>query len=137
MVIQRIQSLYLFIAAVVMIVFTVVIPIGQIGEAPVMLYQLTGALIVSCLAILLSLIDIFLFKNLKLQIRVCKLAMWMVAATEAVIAVCFYAAPEIEYGMPRLIWTVAFPVAAFIFLMLAHKGMKRDKKILTDYDRFR
>lgn len=137
MVIQRIQSLYLLIAAALMIVFTAVIPVGQLDGTPIMAYNLTGLLVVSSLAGILTLIDIFLFKNLKLQIRMCSISMFMVAATEAVIAVCFYAMPEIEYGMPQLIWTVAFPVASFIFLMLARAGMKRDNKILTDYDRFR
>jgi len=44
--------------------------------------------------------------------------------------------PEIEYSMPRIIWPVAVPVATFILLMLAHTGMRRDKRILSDSEHF-
>lgn len=137
MVIQRIQSLYLLIAAVLMVLFTTIIPVGHIDAAPIMAYNLTGLLIVSALAAVVILIDIFLFGNLKNQMRACRISMLLVAAAEAVLAVCYYAMPEIQLVMPAVIWPVAFPVAAFIFLMLANAGMKRDHKILTDYDRFR
>lgn len=137
MVIQRIQSLYLFIAAVLILLFTVVIPVGHIADEPVMAYNITGVVILAAVSFLLIFTDIFLFGNLKLQIRVCSISMFLVAATLAALAVCFYAMPEIEYTMPRLIWPVAVPVAAFIFLMLARAGMKRDKKTLSDYEHFR
>jgi len=137
MVIQRVQTLYLLISAVLMILFITVIPVGHIGSEPIMSYKITPVLIVSILAAILILIDIFLFKNLKNQMRVCRISMLLVAATEAVIAVCYYAMPEFEPVMPALIWPVAFPVCSFIFLMLALSGMKRDHKVLTDYDHFR
>ncbi len=136
MVIQRIQSLYLLLAAVMMTVFTFFIPVGHIGQLPLMAYQLTGVLITASVAILIALIDIFLYKNLKFQIKMCTVAMFLTAATEAILAVCFYAMPEIEYSMPRIIWPVAVPVATFILLMLAHTGMRRDKRILSDSEHF-
>lgn len=137
MVIQRIQSLYLLIAALLMALFVTIVPIGHLGDNPIMGYNLIGVLISGALSALLIFIDIFLFKNLKQQMQVCSVSMFLVAATMAVVAVCFYAMPEIEYPMPGLIWTVAVPVASFIFLMLARAGMKRDNKILRDYDHFR
>ncbi len=137
MVIQRIQTLYLLISAVLMILFTMVIPVGHIGTEPLMPYNITAVLIVSILSTILILIDISLFKNLRNQMRVCRISMLLVAATEVVIAVCYYAMPELEPAMPALIWPVAVPVCALIFLMLALSGMKRDHKVLTDYDHFR
>jgi len=34
-------------------------------------------------------------------------------------------------------WYLALPVLSIIFLMLAHKAMSRDKKMLRDSDRLR
>lgn len=149
MVIQRIQSVYLLIAVILMVVFlffpamsfvlgdkTIVygaLETGRAGFTHVNPLMLTLIILITFLA----LIDIFLYKNLQRQMTVCfvdiiiGLAMLIAIGVQALVvgsrdgwSVCWQ-------------WYVLLPVLAIIFLMLAHKAMSRDKKKLLDADRLR
>ena len=128
MVIQRIQSIYLLIAVILMVVFaffpaltfeladkTVLygaLESGRAGSLHINPLLITLIILIS----LLALIDIFLFKNLQRQMTVCFV--------------------DIIIGL-NWQWYVLLPVLSIIFLMLAHKSMSNDKKKLRDADRLR
>ncbi|MDE6654388.1 MAG: DUF4293 domain-containing protein, partial [Muribaculaceae bacterium] len=75
MVIQRIQSLFLLIAGVLMAVVCFAVPVAHMEDAEgaittVHVYDMLPVMILDLLTAVLLLISIFLFKNLKFQIKV-------------------------------------------------------------------
>ena len=121
MVLQRIQSVYLLSAVILMVVFAFFPALTfQLGERDFVYGALEAGkvgvthidplmLMLVTLISLLAFIDIFLFKNLQRQMTVCFV--------------------DIIIGLAMLI--------AIGILMLAHKAMANDKKKLRDADRLR
>ncbi len=150
MVIQRIQSVYLLIAAILMAVFAFfpalaftfgdrdfvygALEAGRVGFTHIDPLMLTLIIIIT----LFALIDIFLFKNLQRQMTFCfvtviiGLAMLVAIAIEAFV---IKGRIGINNVMPQ--WPLVLPILSLLFLMLAHKAMSRDKKALRDADRLR
>ena len=136
MVIQRIQTLYLLIAAIIMGLYCTLVPIGTVGETAVHVPDVVPVLVVTLVTIAVTVIDIFLFKNLKTQIAVCGVAQLLIVATLGTFSVIYFKWLD-SFTYSELLISVAAPVASYIFLMLARAGMKRDYKTLRDYDHFR
>ena len=150
MVIQRIQSVYLLIAVILMVVFAFfpalafnfgdkefvygALEAGKIGHTHIDPLMLTLIILIS----LFAFIDIFLFKNLQRQMTFCFttiiLAIAMLVAI-VVVACVIKSRVGINHVIPQ--WSIVFPVLSIVFLMLAHKAMSRDKKALRDSDRLR
>ncbi|MCH5216697.1 MAG: DUF4293 domain-containing protein [Muribaculaceae bacterium] len=159
MVIQRIQSLWLFIAAVLLGIFSFTTyvdfstPFGNFALS-VMSIDKTELIEVSesvpntvyswmyfALDILISLfifIVIFLYKNIKRQ---CKYAYMSLLLT-----ICFTASIGIYSYMVLNYWqmldyritaAIVLPICSIIFIILAIKGIKRDIRTLYSYDRIR
>ena len=149
MVIQRIQSVYLLIAVVLM-VLTAFFPVltfelggrefvygaletGKVGATHIDPLMLMLVVLIS----LLALIDIFLYKNLQRQMTVCFVD--IIIGLAMLVAICIQA--FVVGGMDSVVvtwqWFIALPVLAIIFLMLAHKAMANDKKKLREADRLR
>lgn len=125
MVIQRIQSVYLLIAAILMGVFAF-FPLGVV--------ILTLIILISFLAI----VDIFLYKNLQRQMTVCFVDIIIGLAMLVSIAIqAFKVRTEEEAALALNWWYVLLPVLSVVFLMMAHKAMANDKKKLRDSDRLR
>ena len=149
MVIQRIQSVYLLIAVILMIVFaffpalsfdladkTVLygaIETGRAGNMHINPLLITLIILISFLAI----IDIFLYKNLQRQMTVCFVD--IIIGIAMLIAICIQAfvVGNREGWTVSWQWYLILPILSIIFLMLAHKAMSRDKKTLRDADRLR
>lgn len=150
MVIQRIQSVYLLIAVILMAIFAFfpaltftfgdkdfvygALEAGKVGVTHIDPLMLTLTILIAVFA----LIDIFLFKNLQRQMTFCFttiiIGLAMLIAI-AVVAFIIQGRVGINNMMPH--WALLFPVFSIIFLMLAHKAMSRDKKALRDSDRLR
>ena len=149
MVLQRIQSVYLLIAVILMVVFaffpalsfnlgdkTVLygaLESGRAGNMHINALLFTLTLLITFLAI----IDIFLFKNLQRQMTVCFVN--IIIALAMIIAICiqaFVVGNREGWTVSRQ-WYALLPVFAIIFMMLAHKAMSRYKKKLLDADRLR
>jgi hypothetical protein len=149
MVIQRIQTVYLLIAVILMVVFaffpaltfelgdkTVLYGALESGRAGVMHINpllLTLVILIS----LLALIDVFLYKNLQRQMTVCFVD--IIIGIAMLIAICiqaFYVGNR-DGWIVSWQWYLILPVLSIIFLMMAHKSMSRDKKKLLDADRLR
>lgn len=156
MVIQRWQSVLLFIAAAVMACFTF-IPFGII-TTPDVTYNLTGLgfypqgeftdgfkpevihtwyfFILSLTTIVLLLVDIFLYKNLRLQQRVCMICILFIIADGCVGGLLGFCAIE---NLQSLWWktTAICPFIALIGTILAYYRMTQDYSLLKAADRLR
>lgn len=149
MVIQRIQSVYLLIAIILMVVFAFfpaltfelggrqfvygALEAGKVGVTHIDPLMLTLIILIS----LIALMDIFLYKNLQRQMTVCFVDILIGIAM--IVAICVVAVVESRREgiviTPQ--WYLILPVLSIIFLMLAHKSMSNDKKKLRDADRLR
>ena len=149
MVIQRIQSVYLLIAVILMIVFAFfpaltfelggrefvygALETGKVGVTHIDPLMLMLVVLIS----LLAFIDIFLFKNLQRQMTVCFVDIIIGLAMLVAICIQAFVVNGKEGVTLQWQWYLALPVLSIIFLMLAHKAMSRDKKMLRDADRLR
>lgn len=141
MVIQRIQTLFLLLAVVFMTVFcmTPIATLDAAGSAescsPVFVKDAPVFMILNILIAVLLFIGIFLFKDLKRQMTVTLASMVLICASIVTFGFILYA------GMPgaHIIWTggILLLVAALIAALMAYRGMKKDKKLLSSYDRLR
>lgn len=139
MVIQRLQTVFLLLAAIVMGVMCFCVPIASSpveGVAPLYVTDELPLLILVAVSAVLLVVDIFLFKNLKLQMKVTKLIMFFVVAIMALGAfVLFYRLPEPFEAL--WIGATAMMVVAFVLTILAYRRMDADRKLLSSYDRLR
>ena len=149
MVIQRIQSVYLLIAVILMVVFAFLpaltfqlgerefvygaLQAGKVGVTHIDPLMLMLVILISFLALL----DIFLFKNLQRQMTVCFVDIIIGLAMLVAIGVQAFVVGNREGWTVAWQWYVLLPVLSIIFLMLAHKAMSRDKKKLRDAYRLR
>ncbi len=149
MVIQRIQSVYLLIAVILMVVFAFVpaltfeladktvlygaLETGRAGNLHINPLLITLIILIS----LLAFIDIFLYKNLQRQMTVCFVDIIIGLAMLMAIGIQAFVVGNREGWTVSWQWYVLLPVLSIIFLMMAHKAMSRDKKKLLDADRLR
>ncbi|MBP3638544.1 MAG: DUF4293 family protein [Muribaculaceae bacterium] len=139
--IQRIQTLFLLAAVVLMCIFCLT-PYAQrtaIDAAnswsPVFVKDTPVLLAVNaCIGILL-LLNIFTYKNLRLQMRLTLVSMLLLAGS--IVASAFV----VTVGMPdaHLLWTggVLLLVVALVMALCAYRGMARDKRKLDSLNRLR
>ena len=149
MVIQRIQSIYLLIAVILMAVFAFfpaltfelggrefvygALETGKVGVTHIDPLMLTLVILIS----LLALIDIFMFKNLQRQMSVCFVDIIIGLAMLVAIGIQAFYVGGREGVTLTWSWYLVLPILSVIFLMMAHKAMSRDKKLLRDSDRLR
>ena len=149
MVIQRIQSVYLLIAVILMVVFAFfpaltfelggrqfvygALEAGKVGVTHIDPLMLMLVVLIS----LLALIDIFLFKNLQRQMTVCFVDIIIGLAMLVAIGIQAFSVNGKDGVTLTWQWYLLLPILSIVFLMLAHKAMSRDKKMLRDSDRLR
>lgn len=152
--IQRIQSVYLFLAGIAMgILFLRNISMAKIsglpGEGQIAMNYLDDSilnirdhnlLMVLCaIAVILSLGSIFLFRNRKLQLNLNKISM---VVTFFVLAFALYLGySDISHYLSSLQVTplpgLFLPVIALILLALANKNIRKDDRLVKSMDRLR
>lgn len=129
--IQRIQTVYLFLIFCLMMVMLFVPATDNISY-----YWLFFGF--SGLIALLTASTIFLFKNRKLQIKSCKLILLLLVlyyvGIFAFVVKFPIQVPITELGFR---FTVCFPLIAIILDLLAISGIKRDEKLVRSADRLR
>ncbi|WP_461487499.1 DUF4293 domain-containing protein [Pedobacter sp.] len=147
--IQRIQSIWLLLAAFAILCMLLVPTVGlDTAKGYYTLYgsglKMEGAttqtnniaLLVSVvLAALISLVNVFNFRNRKLQIRIVSLNILLILAlsfwlSQLVKSVEGLKALDIEPGL-------FLPLAAIIFSLLAIRAIKNDEKLIRSADRLR
>lgn len=136
MVIQRIQTVFLLIAAVCATVF-LFIPYGYSAGAEgvtvgLKATQAYSLLVPTVLDILLSLVAIFMFKNMKQQKKVATLAALVSVAVVAVVAYLLFCVAGTVIGGAGLLM-----VAAFICQVMACRSISADIKLLRSIDTLR
>ncbi|MBQ9668781.1 MAG: DUF4293 domain-containing protein [Prevotella sp.] len=119
--IQRIQTVYLFIAFVVLLVCALC------DQTFMFLCGWTAALSV------LTLADVFLYKNRTRQALFCLVLI--------VLAVIYYIALAVYNhsmnGTLQLTWPMVLPAVAIVFMFMARKRIIKDEKLVRSLDRIR
>ncbi|MFI3240000.1 MAG: DUF4293 domain-containing protein [Bacteroidales bacterium] len=166
MILQRLQSVFLFLAMVLMVIFSfqpfmqfatgegeyVVSALGakMLGVATTDSEALNESLaamdyswVIFGLSILVSiftLITIFSFKNLKKQKGLCMITVMLIVALVASIVLTVNGLMVgLNVDMSMIKWGVpaTFPVLAIILILIARGYIAKDQKILSSYDRIR
>lgn len=153
--IQRIQTLYLFIVSALVAV-TVLVPMASFaaGADAFELYayglkdaageRVVGTLYMAILldaACLLPLVTIFLYNRRMLQVRLCAVEAVLLLGAEAMMLAYFFLWDRcfagFEFNAGSLNFTVALPVAGLLFCWLAVRGIMRDELMVRSLDRIR
>lgn len=139
MVIQRIQSVYLLLVAILMAVYSFMnVVLVQSSVNPMEKLSLfdasTVSFMLSLLVAVLSAVTIFKYKKLNLQITLCSCNIVLILGqlTVLVLEVIAKNYISIEFFISN-----TMPVISIILLALSIAGIRRDKKILGSYDRIR
>ena len=141
MVIQRIQTVYLLLAAIVTAVFAFVPVINVLNPDGVVeisfnsLHFGAWTMVLEMLIVILAIIAIFKYRDLKVQIRLTNVLMLLIVTLIIVIAIMMWVLHDklIMQFTPYIV----MPFVALILVWLAKKGIKHDKKLLADSERIR
>ena len=135
--IQRIQTVYLLLAAIVSggLVFTVSLWSGVDGNQ-VMVVDELNYFIAFMVSAALSLIAIFLFKNRKLQTVISRLNILL---NLILLGVFVYRSLTMSGGtaVPEKGIGMFLPIISIVFLVLANRAIRRDEQLVKSADRFR
>ena len=141
MVIQRIQTVYLLLAAIIMGVFAFVpvikflSPDGSFINAYDSMQCGVWMIALEVLIAVLALITIFKYSDLKGQIRLTNILMLLLLALVIAILVVLWRLHDGANVSLTLFYIM--PFVALILFWLAKKGIKHDKKLLADSERIR
>jgi hypothetical protein len=147
--IQRVQTLYLLFAAVLLIV-TDFLPLATLQLATGKVIEISAAAnssdnfaslaIATCLTTsvgaLLSLVAIFLYKARKKQIRLCYLGLLPILLFYGFSVGCYVGLPQNQYTLVG-VEGIILPFISFILILLAIRGIKADEKLVRSLDRIR
>lgn len=150
--IQRIQSVFLLLTAVLMGV-TVFSPLMELDGGNKLLYTFFsfgigqlfnaqypawGVLFFAALGVLLPLINIFLYKKRKVQMRIGTLTSLCILFFYITLYVYFnsYTA-KYELSFNGIQYGIILPVIAIIFNIMAILRIKKDEKLVKSLDRIR
>ncbi|MBS1513000.1 MAG: DUF4293 domain-containing protein [Bacteroidetes bacterium] len=135
--IQRIQSVWLLLAAVC-IALTFKLPFYSGTNAKgTASYELKATesfplLAVTIIAVILSVIIIFLFKQRAVQLRLCVLAIVL----EALLLFLYYRETTSYSVGTYSLWSILHGIAVFLFF-LAARAINKDEKLMRESDRLR
>lgn len=139
MVIQRWQSLLLLIATV-LIVLVNFMPVaqmlpGQGAPTPMFTTDAPILLVIDIVVGVLLFLNIFMFKNLRLQMRVTLLSILLMCVLTVTGAFIIYRNSPVA----QVEWTgaVLLLLVALIFALAAYRFMRRDHNLLRSVDRLR
>lgn len=130
--IQRIQTIYLFLASIFAIIF-IFSPYAFSGVYTLNTSDNVGVSVLSGLIAAVSLISIFLFRNRPLQMNICKLNIVLVLG---LVALAIYSAYLTE-GNDTPAYGAVFPALALLGLFLAFRGVKADHNLVRSVNRLR
>lgn len=130
--IQRVQSIYLLVAAIISLASYFIFPKLDLFfiNMSLMDYFIIPYLF---FCFFISTLNIFLFINRKLQININK---FQLLIHLFVLIVFFYFFYQEKMLNPDLIWTLT-PISSIVFLSLANKGIKKDENLIRSVDRLR
>jgi hypothetical protein len=137
---QRIQSVYLFLASLVgSSLFALPFasgptkPDGILSDGYLSINDNIGLIILTVLVVILSLASIFLYNNRVLQMNLGKLNILVTIGLFAFAAYLFYTIQTIA----TLGGGLFIPILIVIFVTLANKNINKDEKLVRDSNRLR
>lgn len=138
---QRIQSIYLLIAALFYGVASFMIPEWDFGRVNLLLnYDESMIAYLYLIFAIFAIIIIFLFNNRKLQMKLVGLNIFLNLALLGFFVYWFLNLPG-ENGFAELFSKkgigILFPIISIVFLRLAHKAIKKDEDLVKSVNRFR
>jgi hypothetical protein len=140
--IQRIQSIWLFLAAAcAFIAYTLSLYVGKLADNTERVFLIGGSLLLVVMLIgtgLLALVTIFLYKNRKLQFRLCILGVILsigIIALEYFFVESFKKENLIVSGTYQL--GALLPIVMVVLFIFASRGIYRDERLVKSVDRLR
>lgn len=151
--IQRIQTLYL-LAIVALMAAALFTPLAYfvagVEEYKLFAYSLKGEQsefstiymgLILTLATIVPLVNIFLFKNRQLQIRLCAIELVLLIGSLAFIAIYYYLSnrmfAELAFHTQGFRIAIVFPLVAIILDYLAMRAIFHDEMLVRSLDRIR
>jgi hypothetical protein len=158
--IQRIQSIFLLIVAVSMLLLNFfpiwviepeegqvyslfsayfLVPVtGELGSAKSMsFFPYVFVSLLAALSVIISIVEIFKYKNRLTQIKLGALNALLIAAS-LVLTVYFIIELQEEFGIyGQYKFGSSLPVVALVFNLLANRFIRRDEKLVRSVDRLR
>lgn len=136
--IQRIQTVYLFLAALTAVLF-IVLPFGEVktptGNETWHIYQVLPIMIAAIITAVFCLVSIFLFGNRKNQLKLVGLD---IVLSIVLIALFIYGLTQ-HIGIQNYIFGFGaiFPLFTLLFTFLARGAIQKDEKLVRSMDRLR
>ena len=155
--IQRAQSVYLFLVVILMS-FMLMGPIAELAlkdgqevifhsyaikkyltnEHSKLIMRTLPVIILICLAGLTSFVNIFLFNHRILQMRFCILnILFMISILILIFYYYFRVKSNLLIDSHELKLPVVFPVIGIVLTLLAYRGIQDDEMMVRSYDRLR
>jgi len=130
--IQRIQSIYLLVAAIAMTLISFKVPVYTLNETLFMAQDDTKMFILTIVGAIFSLLGLFMFKNRKFQMKLIRLTVLI----QMIIGVrLFMLLNKFEVVLNNtLLFLMAFSLIA---LIMAYRGVKKDDDLVRSVDRIR
>tara|TARA_B100000795_G_C22802091_1_gene442507 strand:+ start:938 stop:1339 length:402 start_codon:yes stop_codon:yes gene_type:complete len=132
--IQRIQSIYLLLVTIAMALVSFKVPVWTLNEKLTFAQDDTKMFILTIAASLFSVAAIFIFNNRKLQMKFIRMAI-MVIAVIAVRLGLLFGSNEFDFTLNYN--SVALLSFAFLALVMAYRGVKKDDDLVRSADRIR
>lgn len=151
--IQRIQSVYLLLAAILMAA-TVCTPLavligtpdsfylfksmGILEDATTLAYPTWAVAAFSAASALLSFVAIFLFKKRKVQIKMCYASVAAIILFYAVFAFYLYSGQSVlNAAFSKVEYGLALPAISLVLTVLALSKIKADERLVQSLNRIR
>ena len=132
MMIQRIQSIYLLVAAISMSLISFKVTVYTLNETLFMAQYDTKMFILTIVGAIFSLLGLFMFKNRKFQMKLIRLTVLI----QIIIGVrIFMLFNKFEVVLNNsFLFLMAFTLIA---LIMAYRGVKKDDDLVRSVDRIR
>ena len=132
MMIQRIQSIYLLVAAISMSLISFKVPVYTLNETLFMAQDDTKMFILTIVGAIFSLLGLFMFKNRKFQMKLIRLTILI----QMIIGIrIFMLFNKFEVVLnSSFLFLMAFTLIA---LIMAYRGVKKDDDLVRSVDRIR
>ncbi len=149
--IQRIQSIYLFLAAVLLLL-TAFLPVAQLLRGGYLhniylsglLDEETGLMeqnlwlpTLAFLSAFTAVATIFLYKDRSRQMRIVRLNIFISTLTAMAVPITVHYIKADELDVLAFKVPVVFPVVSTILMVLAYRGIKKDDNLVRSADRLR
>lgn len=132
MMIQRIQSIYLLVAAISMALISFKAPIYALNETLFMAQDDTKMFVLTIVGAIFSLLGLFMFKNRKFQMKLIRLTVLIQMIIGIRILILFN---QFEIVLNNsFLFLMSFTLLA---LIMAYRGIKKDDDLVRSVDRIR